>query len=302
MTANDHDSSMTAGQQHPTDVLVSPEWVNKRLPRLESADADYRLVEVDVNSEFYRDSHLPGAVELNWQTDLRAAASRDIIGPAELERVLGAAGISEETTIIAYGDNANWFATHFYWMMSYYGHPDVRIMDGGREYWEEHEYPMTDVVPDPVATDYAVQARHTDVRVYRDDVRAALETTTKLIDVRSHEEYTGAIAAPPGTRETAQRGGHIPGAYNIFWAENIRPDRRFKSPAQLQAVYDNYGLSPVDTVITYCRIGERSAVTWFVLHELLGYGSVANYDGSWVEWGNMIRAPIATGDDRGSLS
>jgi thiosulfate/3-mercaptopyruvate sulfurtransferase len=299
MNGNDDEPNGTAGQRHPEDVLVSPDWVERRLGQLEDDGSEYRLVEVDVNSDFYYDSHIPGAVELNWQTDLRAEASRDIIDSTELEQVLAAEGISEDTTIIAYGDNSNWFATHFYWMMCYYAHPDIRIIDGGREYWEEHDYPMSDAIPDPEETDYSVQGRNVDLRVYRDDVRAAIDDTTELIDVRSHDEYTGAIIAPPGTNETAQRGGHIPGAHNIFWAENTRPDRRFKSPEQLAAVYHDHGVSPADTLITYCRIGERSAVTWFVLHELLSYESVANYDGSWVEWGNMIRSPIVTGDEQG---
>jgi thiosulfate/3-mercaptopyruvate sulfurtransferase len=293
---NDRLDSDVDGEQYPEDVLVSPEWVHNRLGRLGSTDPEYRLVEVDVNSDFYYQLHVPGAVGLDWRADLRAESKRDIIGPTRLEEVLGNAGITEDTTIIAYGDNSNWFATHFYWMMRYYDHPDVRIMDGGRSYWKEHGYPMEDRIPSPEPVEYTVQGRAAAIRARREDVRTAIDEPVQLIDVRSREEYIGEITAPPGSRESAQRAGHIPGAHNVFWARNIRPDRRFKARAQLEAVYRDRGLRPEDEIITYCRIGERSAVTWFVLHELLEYENVANYDGSWVEWGNMINAPIATGE------
>ncbi|MFC7229270.1 sulfurtransferase [Salinirubellus salinus] len=285
----------TEASDHPTDVLVSPEWVEARLDQFEADDPAYRLVEVDVNSDFYDDGHAPGAVGFEWRTDLRSATSRDIVSPAELERVLGEAGIGPDTTVVAYGDNANWFATHFYWMLRYYGHPDVRVMDGGREYWLEHDYPTVREVPDFDPVDYAVQDRVESVRAYRDEVREAIGTETAFVDVRSTPEFVGTLTSPPGDRESAQRGGHIPGATNVFWADNVGPDRRFRSAEALRELYTDHGVEPDQRVVTYCRIGERSAVTWFVLQELLGYEDVANYDGSWVEWGNMIRAPIETG-------
>lgn len=293
---NSAGSDTTNDELYPDDILVSPDWVAAHLDQFTSNDPSYRLLEVDVHTSFYAKRHIPGAIGLDWRNDLRSESSRDIVGPTELERVLGECGVTEDTTIVVYGDNANWFATHFYWMMSYYGHRDVRVMDGGRNYWEEHGYPMETSVPDPEPTNYVVQAQHSELRATREDVEDAIGDSTQLIDVRTQEEYTGKITAPPGTNESALRGGHIPGAVNVFWAENIKPDRRFKSPSQLAAVYRDKGLLPEKQTVTYCRIGERSAVTWFVLHELLGYEQVANYDGSWVEWGNMINAPIETGE------
>lgn len=285
--------------QYPTDVLVSPDWVDARLDQFGATDPDLRLLEVDVNTAFYDTGHAPGAVGVDWQTDLRSAESHDILGPDEMRSFLGSHGITEETTIVVYGDNSNWFATHLYWQLSYYGHPDVRIMDGGREYWIDYDYPTTTEPVDPPPVEYGRTLNpptNPKLRAYREEVRDALDTETAFIDVRLPEEFRGDITKPPGINEGAMRGGHIPGATNIFWAKNIRPDGRFKPPSELRNVYESHGIYPDDEVIVYCRIGERSSVTWFVLEELLGYEHVQNYDGSWTEWGNMIGVPIEVGD------
>jgi thiosulfate/3-mercaptopyruvate sulfurtransferase len=280
-------------------ALVSPEWVADRLDEFAADDDAYRLVEVDVNTAFYGRGHAPGAICFDWERDLRAADSHDIAGPNELETLLGANGISEDTTVVAYGDNSNWFATHFYWQLTYYGHPDVRIMDGGRGYWTDHGYPLSTDVVNPPAVDYdgsLSPPANPDVRASRDDVRDAIGTDTVLVDVRLDEEYRGEITAPPGIDEAAMRGGHVPGALNVFWGDNVRADERFKCLEELRALYETRGIDPADDVIVYCRIGERSSITWFVLSELLGYESVRNYDGSWTEWGNMIGTPIERGE------
>jgi thiosulfate/3-mercaptopyruvate sulfurtransferase len=285
--------------QHPTDVLVSPDWVAARLDRFTADEPDLRLLEVDVNTAFYDTAHVPGAACVDWRTDLRSAESHDILTPHEMASFLGSHGITPETTVVVYGDNSNWFAAHLYWQLTYYGHPDVRIMDGGREYWMDYGYPTTtdpvELPPVEYSSALAPPAKP-GVRAYRDDVRAALDTETAFIDVRLPEEFRGDITKPPGIDEGAMRGGHIPGATNIFWAENVRPDGRFKSPDDLREVYESRGIGPDNDVIVYCRIGERSSVTWFVLEELLGYEHVRNYDGSWTEWGNMIGVPVEVGD------
>jgi thiosulfate/3-mercaptopyruvate sulfurtransferase len=288
--------------RYPTDVLVSADWVNARLDRFASDAADLRLLEVDVNDSFYEEGHAPGAVGVDWRTDLRSAAAHDILSPAEMTAFLESSGIAEETTVVIYGDNRNWFAAHLYWQLAYYGHPDVRIMDGGREYWLEHGYPTTTEPADPPDVTYGdapdAPARP-EVRASRADVRAALDTDTEFVDVRLPEEFRGEITKPPGTDEGAMRGGHVPGATNVFWAENVRPDGLFKSREELADVYESQGIPPDDDVIVYCRIGERSSVTWFVLEELLGYERVRHYDGSWTEWGNMIGVPIEVGESDG---
>jgi thiosulfate/3-mercaptopyruvate sulfurtransferase len=286
-------------ESSPETALVSPEWVADRLDRFVADDDAFRLVEVDVNTAFYDQGHAPGAVCLDWESDLRAADRHDIVGPRELERLLGANGISADTTVVAYGDNSNWFATHFYWQLTYYGHSDVRIMDGGRGYWTDHGYPLSTERVDPPTVEYGRSLSppaNPDVRASREDVLAAIGTDTTLVDVRLPEEFRGDITAPPGIDEVAMRGGHVPGALNVFWADNIRSDEQFKSPADLRALYEAYGVEPTDDVIVYCRIGERSSITWFVLSELLGYEFVRNYDGSWTEWGNMIGVPIERGE------
>ena len=286
-------------RQYPEDVIVSPGWVDARLDQFTAADSDLRLLEVDVNTAFYDTGHVPGAARVNWETDLQSTDTRDILSPEEMESFLGSRGITEATTVVVYGDNSNWFATHLYWQLTYYGHPDVRVMDGGREYWLDHGYPTTTDSVDPATVEYGGTLdppAKPQVRAHREEVRDALDTETEFIDVRLPEEFRGDITKPPGIDEGAMRGGHIPGATNVFWARNIRPDGRFKSPKDLRDEYESHGIEPDDDVIVYCRIGERSSVTWFVLEELLGYEHVRNYDGSWTEWGNMIGVPIEVGD------
>jgi len=286
--------------QYSDDVLVTPDWVDARLDQFASDDTDLRLLEVDVNTAFYEAGHAPGAVGVDWRRDLRAADRHDILGPGEIGEFLGSCGITADTTVVVYGDNSNWFAAHLYWQLTYYGHPDVRIMDGGREYWIDNGYPTTFDPVDPPTVEYdgtLDPPARPEVRAYREDVLATLGTDTAFIDVRLPEEFRGEITKPPGIDEGAMRGGHIPGATNVFWAENVRPDGRFKRPDELRAVYESRGIERDDDVIVYCRIGERSSVTWFVLEELLGYEHVRNYDGSWTEWGNMIGVPIEVGDE-----
>ena len=280
---------------HPDDALVTPQWVADRLDAFRSPDPACRLVEVDLNTAFYADAHAPGAVGIDWEMDLRADDAVDIVGPETLARLLGERGIDEDTTVVAYGDNSNLFAAHFYWLLSYYGHDDVRLMDGGRGGWFAEERPTTTELPDPPSVAYGTPTVDESIRIERGGVFAELDTDTTFVDVRLADEFTGALTAPPGLGEAAQRGGHIPGAVHVYWDEN-RTDGRFRSADALREMYAERGVHPDDDVVTYCRIGERSALTWFTLHELLGYESVRHYDGSWVEWGNLVGAPIQTGE------
>ncbi|MFB6117988.1 sulfurtransferase [Halosegnis sp.] len=284
-------------REHPTDALVTPAWVADRLEQFRAPDPDYRLVEVDLNPAFYADEHIPGAVGLDWERDLRATDRVDVVGPAAFSDLLGRHGIDKETTVVAYGDNSGLFAAHFYWLCRYYGHDDVRLLDGGRGGWLAEDRPTTDAVPDPPVVDYGPVTPDESIRTRREAVFDAVtepSTPPTFVDVRLPEEYTGELTAPPGLGEAAQRGGHIPGAVHVYWDEN-RTDGRFRPPDQLRELYADRGVTPDEPVVTYCRIGERSAMTWFVLHELLDYEDVSHYDGSWVEWGNLVGAPIETG-------
>ncbi len=269
-------------------VLVDTEWAEAHLN-----DPNVRFVEVDVDTSAYETGHLPGAVGWNWKTQLQDQLTRDIIKQADYEELLSRSGIRPETTVILYGDNNNWFAAWAYWLMKYYGHEDVRLMDGGRKKWIAENRPLTTEVPTYEPTGYKVTRINAHLRAFRDDVATLIrQERFALVDVRSPEEFRGEILAPPGLSETAQRGGHIPGATNIPWSQAVREDGTFKSIEELQALYASKGVTPDKPVITYCRIGERSSHSWFVLHELLGYENVRNYDGSWTEWGNLVGAPI----------
>jgi len=257
------------------------------------SDPNIRLIEVDVDTAAYEQGHIPGAIGLNWQTQLQDPVRRDIPSKAQLEATLGGLGVSDKHTIVLYGDNNNWFAAFAFWVLKLYGHEDVRLMDGGRKKWLTEGRPITKEVPNYPPTEYHAKEPDLSLRAFFPQVLESLNRAEfALVDVRSPQEYTGELIAPPGLMETAQRGGHIPGARNIPWAQAVREDGTFKSPEELRALYESQGVTPDKQVIAYCRIGERSAHTWFVLKYLLGYPNVRNYDGSWTEWGNIVGAPI----------
>ncbi|WP_336001163.1 sulfurtransferase [Halorientalis halophila] len=279
------------------DVLVSADWVEDHLDDFQSDDPEYRLAEVDVDTELYdEEGHAPGAIGFNWETDLQDQTTRDILSKEDFEQTMGEAGITEDSTVVLYGDNSNWFAAYTYWQFKYYGHDDVRLMDGGRDYWVENDYPLSDEPADFSAQDYEAAGPRESIRAYREDVENAIERGLPLVDVRSPEEFSGEILAPPGLQETAQRGGHIPGAKNISWAAVTNDDGTFKSADEIRELYADEDIDGGGTTVAYCRIGERSSVAWFALHELLGYEDTINYDGSWTEWGNLVGAPIEKGD------
>ncbi|EJN59948.1 rhodanese-related sulfurtransferase [Halogranum salarium B-1] len=266
------------------------------LDEFQSDDSSYRLVEVDVDTEAYDEGHAPGAIAFNWETQLQDQTTRDILTQEDFEELLGSHGISDDDTVVLYGDNSNWFAAYTYWQFKYYGHEDVRLMNGGRDYWLDNDYPLTEEAPEFSETEYTARGPFESIRAYRDDVEKAIDKGLPLVDVRSPEEYSGEILAPPGLQETAQRGGHVPGARNISWAATVTDDGTFKSADELREMYEAEGVNDDQDVIAYCRIGERSSIAWFALHELLGYDNVTNYDGSWTEWGNLVGAPIEKGN------
>jgi len=278
------------------DVLVSAEWVEDHLDEFQSDESDYRLVEVDVDTEAYDAAHAPGAVGFNWETQLQDQTTRDILEKDDFESLLGSHGISDDTTVVLYGDNSNWFAAYTYWQFEYYGHENVKLLDGGRDYWLDNGFPTTDEKPSYPEVEYDARGPFEGIRAYRDDVEKAIDRGVPLVDVRSPEEYSGEILAPPGLQETAQRGGHVPGASNISWAATVNDDGTFKTADELRDLYESEGVTNDQEVVAYCRIGERSSIAWFALSELLGYDNVVNYDGSWTEWGNLVDAPIETGN------
>jgi len=228
------------------DVLVSADWVEDRLDEFQSDDSDLRLVEVDVDTELYDESHAPGAIGFNWETDLQDQVERDVLSKEAFAETMGAAGISEDSTVVLYGDNANWFAAYTYWQFKYYGHDDVRLLDGGRDYWVENDYPLTDEEPDFSAVEYEASGPRESIRAYREDVENAIERGLPLVDVRSPEEFSGEVLAPPGLQETAQRGGHIPGASNISWAAVTNDDGRFKTADEIKELYGAEGIDGDD--------------------------------------------------------
>jgi len=277
------------GYAHP-EVLVSTDWVKEHL-----GDPGIKIVEIDVDTQAYAAGHIPGAVGWNWQTQLQDPLRRDILGQAEFERLAGESGISPGDTVVLYGDNNNWFAAYGFWLFKIYGHPDVRLMDGGRVKWLNEEGKELTAEPTRVEpASYRARGEHRELRARLADVFAVLENDDhNLVDVRSVDEFTGKIIAPPGLPETAQRAGHIPGAANVPWSTAVAPDATFKPADELRAIYLNgAGVDPARPTIAYCRIGERSSHTWFVLKYLLGLDDVRNYDGSWTEYGNLIGVPI----------
>jgi thiosulfate/3-mercaptopyruvate sulfurtransferase len=271
------------------DSLVSTQWVADH-----GSDANVRLVEVDVDTAAYEQGHVAGAVGWNWQSQLQQSVRRDIPSKAEMEQLLGSAGIDNNTTVVLYGDNNNWFACWAFWQLKYYGHDDVKVMNGGRAKWTAENRPLTTDVPNQAAKTYRASEPNQSLRALRDQVLASVNAgNVALVDVRSPDEYAGNLLAPPALpQEGAQRGGHIPGAANIPWAQAANEDGTFKSADELQQLYGGKGIDGSKETIAYCRIGERSSHTWFVLSQILGYDKVRNYDGSWTEYGSIIGAPI----------
>jgi thiosulfate/3-mercaptopyruvate sulfurtransferase len=281
--------------KHP-EVLVSTEWAAQHLN-----DPKVRLVEVDVDTTAYDQSHVPGAVAWNWQTQLQDNVRRDIIDARALEDLLAKSGISNDTTILLYGDNNNWFAAYAFWQLKYYGHKDVRLVNGGRKKWLAEKRPLTTEPTKVAPTTYHAAAPDESIRARKEQIFDIVEKRQRgqMVDVRSVDEFTGKIIAPPGMTETAQRAGHIPGAANVPWAQAANEDGTFKSADQLKQLYEAKGIKGDADIIAYCRIGERSSHSWFALKYLLGYDGVKNYDGSWTEWGNLVGAPI---EKEGTLS
>lgn len=270
------------------DVLVDTQWVANHLN-----DPGVKLVEVDVDIEAYDEGHIPGAIGWNWTTQLQDPVRRDILSKEQLEALLSNSGIANDDLIILYGDNNNWFAAYAYWQLKIYGHEKVKLMNGGRQKWVAENRPLTTDVPTPTPTNYQAKEANKELRALFPDVHSVLgKEGVGLVDVRSPLEFSGEIIAPPGMTETAQRAGHIPGAANIPWSQAVNEDGTFKSYDELKELYAKQGITPDKEVVTYCRIGERSSHSWFVLQELLGFPKVRNYDGSWTEWGSMVGVPI----------
>jgi len=274
-----------------SDVLVTTDWVAQH-----GNDPGIKLVEVDVDTNAYSEGHVAGAVGWNWTSQLADGIRRDIASREEFSKLLSESGIGPETTIVLYGDNNNWFAAWAYWQLKLFGHRDVRILNGGRKFWLDNGLPLSTDVPSYDATGYELPEPDFGLRAFQKDILQRLGASDfALVDVRSPAEFNGEVIAPPGMSESAQRAGHIPGAASIPWAQTVREDGTFKSRDELEALYEAKGVTPDKDVIAYCRIGERSSHSWFVLHELLGYRRVRNYDGSWTEWGNSVRMPVETG-------
>jgi thiosulfate/3-mercaptopyruvate sulfurtransferase len=275
------------------DVLVETDWVQQHLD-----DESIRVVEVDENPALYQEAHIPGAIGFDWKADLQDQVKRDFLGPDEFGALLGSRGISNEHQIVLYGDRNNWFAAYTYWYLRYYGHDKVKLMNGPREKWISEGRPTTSDVPEYAEASFNAQEGDAAIRAKRDEVLQALGSSTRLVDVRSPAEFSGELIAMAGyEQEGAQRGGHIPGAASIPWAQAVKEDGTFKDADELRDLYGGKGVTDGNDIIAYCRIGERSAHTWFVLHELLGHDNVKNYDGSWTEWGNMVNVPIEKGGD-----
>jgi len=274
--------------RHP-EALVDAEWVQAHL-----TDPTVRLIEVDVDTTAYEQGHIPGAVGFNWQKELQDQVVRAPVSKERLEELLSNAGVTPDTTIVLYGDNNNWFAAWALWILKYYGHRDVRLLNGGRVKWLADKREITTALPSYPHTNYRAQSPRSDIRAFRDQIMSSLgRNGFALVDVRSPGEFSGDLLAPANLpQEGAQRGGHIPGAANIPWSQAVREDGTFKPANELHELYGGKGITPDKEVIAYCRIGERSSHTWFVLTYLLGYPSVRNYDGSWTEWGSLIGVPI----------
>ncbi|WAL40439.1 sulfurtransferase [Brevibacterium sp. BRM-1] len=299
MSAPIDDSTPKFADYAHGDRLVSTQWVADHLD-----DPDVVVVESDEDVLLYETGHIPGAVKIDWHTELNDPLTRDYLDGAGFAKLMAAKGISRDSTVVFYGDQSNWWAAYALWVFSLFGHPDLRLMDGGRALWIAQDRPLTKERPERAGADYpSVERDDSAIRAFLPEVREAIGTTP-LIDVRSPEEYTGSRTHMPAyPEEGALRGGHIPTAHSVPWKRAANEDGTFKSAAELRGVYlDELGLEPGGDVIAYCRIGERSSHTWFVLAHLLGFDSVKNYDGSWTEWGNAVRVPIAAGEEPGEAS
>ncbi len=273
---------------HP-EYLVETDWVAAH-----SSDPKVRIIESDEDALLYAIGHVPGAVQVDWFSTLQHPLRRDFLTKEKFEEVNSNLGIGNDTTVVFYGDKSNWFACYALWLFQYYGHKNVKIMNGGRTKWEKENRPLTKDVPSYAHTTYKAKEADSSIRAFRDEVLKQSSSKKPLVDVRSPKEYSGELISMPNyPQEGASRGGHIPGAVSIPWAQAVNEaDSTFKSDEQLRALYEGKGIKPDGEVIAYCRIGERSSLTWFVLKYLLGYPKVKNYDGSWTEWGNLVNAPI----------
>lgn len=277
------------GYAHP-EVLVTTAWVAEHLD-----DSNVRIVESNEDILLYDLGHIPGAVQIDWQKDLNDQLRRDYLDRARFQGLMSENGISNDTTVVFYGDKNNWWACYAFWVFQLFGHQNAKVMDGGRAKWEAEERPLVKQVPSYPRTTYQAPERADfRIRVFRDQVLSHVQSNSPLVDVRSPAEYQGDLLHMANyPQEGALRGGHIPGAKNVPWSRAANPDGTFKSADELRAIYEQeQGLAPDDNVVTYCRIGERSSHTWFVLTYLLGYPNVRNYDGSWTEWGNLVGVPI----------
>ena len=270
------------------DVLVDTQWVEDHL-----GDDSIRIVEVDENPALFAEAHIPGAIGFDWQKDLQDQVKRDFLGPEDFGKLFGSNGVSNDHTVVLYGDRNNWFAAYTYWYLKYYGQDRVLLMNGPREKWIEEGRPTSSDAPSHPAATFEASEPDRSIRAMRDEMLQLVGTDTRLVDVRSPQEFSGQLIAMAGyEQEGAQRAGHIPGAISVPWAQAVQEDGTFKSEDQLRELYESKGALDGRDIVAYCRIGERSAHTWFVLHELLGQDNVRNYDGSWTEWGNMVAVPV----------
>lgn len=278
-------------------ALVTAEWAEKNLDT-----AGVVFVEVDEDTTAYDAGHLPGAVKLDWKTELQDPVRRDFVNREQFEALLSAKGIDNDDNVILYGGNNNWFAAYAYWYFRLYGHRTVKLLDGGRKKWELDDRTLVTEVPQRPSTSYRAQEQDLSIRAFRDEVVAAIGARN-LVDVRSPDEYAGRLLAPAHLpQEQAQRAGHVPTALNVPWSKAANEDGTFRSDAELRELYAEAGLDGSRSTIAYCRIGERSSHTWFALHELLGHADVKNYDGSWTEYGSLVGVPVAVGDEPGSVT